>query len=764
MPTLVIVESPTKAKTISKFLGKGFIVESSYGHVRDLPKSKMGVDIEGGTFKPSYRVPTDKTKQVKKLKDLAKRCERIIFATDEDREGEAISWHLIEILGIDPKAAERIVFHEITKHAILEALKTPRNLDINLVDAQQARRVLDRLVGYELSPLLWRKIMRGLSAGRVQSVSMRLIVEREREIEAFEPQEYWTLKADFLPDGIDNTIEGKLHSIDGKVLKKFDLTQKKQLDEIVAALDGATYTITNIASKEVKRNAAAPFTTSKLQQEANTRLGFSSKNTMRIAQQLYEGITVPKEGQVGLITYMRTDSTNMSQKFLTETNDFVQKTYGKEYSLTAPNTFKTKSKGAQEAHEAIRPTDPSRTPDSIKNALTSEQYRLYSLIWRKAVATQMSPARLNKSTIDITANNHTFRTSGQTMVFPGWLTLYPERVNETVLPEVKQDQSVNCKKLSPNQHFTEPPARFNDASLVKILEEHGIGRPSTYAPTIATLEYRGYVERNDNKRLQPQTIAFLVNDLLVEHFPNIVDVSFTANVERQFDTIAEGKLEWPKMISEFYGPFHALIVEKDKSIDRGDISHMREIGIDPKTKKPVYSRIGPYGPFVQLGSKDDEEKPTFASMEKDQSVDSITLEEAMVLLSLPRLVGQDKDGNDIMASKGRFGPYLQSDKKYYSLKELSPYTITLDEALVVIKDKKEADAKKQIHSFDDGNILVLNGPYGEYIKQGKNNFKIPKDTEVEKLTLELCKAIIVEQKKNPKKGRQRKTNAKKKKK
>lgn len=768
MSTLVIVESPTKAKTISKFLGKGYHVESSFGHLRDLPNSKMGVETEKLTFKPTYRISTDKTKQVKKLKELAAKSDKIIFATDEDREGEAISWHLAKILDIDPTKAERIVFHEITKHAIDEALKETRSLDLNLVDAQQARRVLDRLVGYELSPLLWKKIMRGLSAGRVQSVAMRLIVEREREIDAFEPEEYWTMEGLFSPMKIDHEFAGKLYAINDKAIKKFDLNKKEQLDAILSELDSASYKISNIEQKKTKRNPVGPFTTSTLQQDANTRLGFSSKNTMRIAQQLYEGIDLPGEGHVGLITYMRTDSTNMSQKFLKEANDFVHKTYGKEYSIEKPRVFSKKSKGAQEAHEAIRPTHADKTPESIKASLSADQFKIYNLIWKRAMATQMAAAQLNKTAINIKANKYTFRANGQTMIFPGWLTLYPERIKESVLPELKEGDEINCKSLTPSQHFTEPPARFNDASLVKVLEEHGIGRPSTYAATIATLEYRGYVERNEARRLEPQTVAFLVNDLLVEHFPNIVDVDFTAKVEAQFDTIAEGDLEWTSMIREFYVPFHELLLEKDKSIDRADVAHMRELGTDPKTGKPIYSRIGPYGPFVQLGSKDDEEKPKFAAMEPGQTVDKITLEEALVLLTLPRLVGQDKDGNEIMANKGRFGPYVQVDKKYYSLKEHNPYTITLDEALEVIKAKKEADAKKQIHSYEDGKILVLNGPYGVYIKSGKANYKIPKDIDIdlekepEKLTLEMCQKIIEEQKKNPKKRRPRKRAAKKK--
>lgn len=762
--TLVIVESPTKAKTISKFLGKDFIVESSFGHLRDLPKSKMGIDIEGGTFEPDYVISKDRSKQVKKLKDLSKTVDEIIFATDEDREGEAISWHLAYILKVDPAKAKRIVFHEITKHAIEEALANPRHIDQKLVNAQQARRVLDRLVGYELSPFLWKKVARGLSAGRVQSVAVRLCVERERERQAFESEEYWTLEGIFNPltstakEKDENSFIGKLHSIDDKKIKKLDLKNEKQITEIVKELENTEYQISNIEKKETKRTPPPAFTTSTLQQKASHKLGYSAKQTMRLAQQLYEGIKLGSEGETGLITYMRTDSTNLSTKFLNETNLFVKKEFGDEYSLEKPRFYKKKSKGAQEAHEAIRPTDPNKTPESLASHLDPQQLRLYTIIWKRAVATQMSPAKLSKTNIDITAKNYVFRTNGQTMVFAGWLKLYPEQVKNEMLPELTQGEKVKCKELKPEQHFTEPPARYSDATLVKALEEHGIGRPSTYAPTISTIEARGYVERDDNKRLKPLDIAMVVTDLLVNHFSDISNYEFTAKMEENLDNIAEGTKDWQPIISTFYHPFHKNLEEKTEELTKEDTVAMREIGTDPTTGKPIYSRIGRYGPFVQLGSKDDEEKPKFASLVKGQSVETITLEQALKLLSLPKTLGQDKEGNDITVDIGRFGPYVKLKSKYYSIKKQDPYKITLDEALQIIADKKQEEANKIIQEFDGTTIQVLNGRYGPYITNGTKNAKIPKDKKPEELTQQECEKLIEEapEKKYKYKGKKKK--------
>lgn len=762
--TLVIVESPTKAKTISRFLGPQYIVESSFGHVRDLPKSKMGIDLEHGTFEPQYSVSRDKAAHVKQLKDLAQKADDIIFATDEDREGEAISWHLAHIFDVAPEKAKRIVFHEITEHAITEALKNPRHIDLRLVDAQQARRVLDRLVGYELSPFLWKKVARGLSAGRVQSVAVRLVVEREREIQAFKPEEYWTLLGTFTEQKQSNEIKAELNAIDDKKLDKFDLNTKEKIDEVLKHLDVAKYQVTSIEKKSAKRTPPPPFTTSTLQQVSNQKLKYSSKQTMRLAQQLYEGIALGTGGQVGLITYMRTDSNFLSEKFLTETKSFVQAQYGEKFSLESSRIFKTKSKGAQEAHEAIRPTDPTRTPESIAGYLTPQQLKLYALIWKRSVATQMADANLDRTAIDITSTSkpsYNFRANGQTVVFPGWLTLYPEFQKEEVLPDVNEKDIVDCTELKPEQHFTEPPARYSDATLVKVMEEYGIGRPSTYAPTIGTIEARQYVERDDNKRLKPTDIAFLVNALLVEHFQNIVDYGFTAQMEQNLDEIAEGTKDWKPIIATFYAPFHENILKKTDELEKSTLTGTRDLGIDEASGKPISVRIGRFGPFVQKGTKDDEEKPTFASLKKTQSIETITLEDALELFKLPRHLGVTADEKEIVANVGRFGPYIKVGSKYYSLKVDDPYTVTHDRALEIIQEAIDKEAASLIKSFPNSDIVVKIGRYGPYITDGKKNAKIPKGVEPKDLDFETVKQLIDEA---PEKrggwGRKKKTESK----
>jgi len=744
--TLVIVESPTKAKTISRFLGSDYTVESSFGHVRDLPKSKMGIDLEHGTFEPHYMVSKDKSAHVKKLKELAKKSKEIIFATDEDREGEAISWHLAHIFEIDPSEAKRIVFHEITQHAIEEALKNPRHIDLHLVDAQQARRVLDRLVGYELSPFLWKKVARGLSAGRVQSVAVRLIVEREREIQNFKPEEYWTLEGIFQPVKAQGEIKASLVSVDEKKLDKFDLNKKEHVDNILKALDGAKYTVSQIEKKAAKRTPPPPFTTSTLQQVSNQKLKYSSKQTMRLAQQLYEGIALGSGGQVGLITYMRTDSHFLSEKFLKEAQNFVQKQYGDKFTVEKNRVYKNKSKGAQEAHEAVRPTDPSRTPESIAPYLTPQQLKLYTLIWKRSVATQMADAELDRTMVEITSatkpSAYTFRANGQTMIFPGWLALYPEFQKEEVLPEVEEKESLSCKELKPEQHFTEPPARYSDATLVKAMEEYGIGRPSTYAPTIGTIEARKYVERDDNKRLKPNDIAFLVNALLTEHFQNIVDYGFTAQMEENLDQIAEGEKDWKPIIATFYAPFHENVLQKTEELEKADVTGMRELGNDPTSGKPIYVRIGRFGPFVQKGKQEDEEKPTFAPLRKGQSMETITLEDALELFKLPRHLHNPENGEEMVVQIGRFGPYIKVGSKYYSLKVDDPYTVTLERCVEIIKEAQEKEAASILKTFPGTDIIVKVGRYGPYITDGKKNAKIPKGVEPQDLDIETVKDLI----------------------
>ncbi|MFZ2190499.1 MAG: type I DNA topoisomerase [Candidatus Magasanikiibacteriota bacterium] len=742
MPKLVIVESPTKAKTISKFLGSGFVVESSFGHLRDLPKSKMGIDIDGGTFEPDYVIPKDKAAQVKKLKDLAKKSSEIIFATDEDREGEAISWHLTKIFDIDPSQAKRIAFHEITKTAIEDAIKNPRNIDQKLVDAQQARRILDRLVGYELSPMLWKKVARGLSAGRVQSVAVRLVVEKEREIKKFVPEEYWSLGGIFNKINDEQTFLAKLYSVAGKKLDHLDLKKGEEVNKIMADLKTAEYFISEINEREAKRTPPPPFTTSTLQQAGNQKLGYSSKQIMRLAQQLYEGVEIGTGGPVGLITYMRTDSLNLSDKFIDETNIFIKQNFGADYCLDKARRYKNKSKNAQEAHEAIRPTDPNIKPETIKDYLSPQQHKLYSLIWKRAVATQMAVAELNKVSVIISAHTYQFKATGQSVKFPGWLKLYPDSIKEEMLPNLSLKEKINCVELKSEQHFTEPPARYSDATLVKIMEEYGIGRPSTYAPTIATIEARGYVERDDNKKLVPKDIAFVVNDLLVEHFSKIVDYQFTAQLEENLDEIALGTKDWQPIIATFYSEFHENLIQKNDELTKENTVGMRELGTDPKSGKPIYVRIGRFGPYVQKGSKDDEEKPAFASLKKDQSIETVTLADALELFKLPRVLGQDEDGHDIIANVGRYGPYVQVEKKYYSIKEKDPYTIELADALQIIKDAKEVEANKIIKAFTGSTIQVLNGRYGPYITDGTKNAKIPKDKEPSDLTMEECDELI----------------------
>lgn len=597
---LVIVESPTKAKTISKFLGKGFVVKSSFGHVRDLPKSEMGVDTEHN-FIPRYVVPTRARKNATILRKDAEKADTIIFATDEDREGEAISWHLHEIFnkeiktGLDDKELKRIVFHEITEEAIREALEHPRDIDMHLVDAQQARRILDRLVGYELSPLLWKKVARGLSAGRVQSVSLRFIVEREREIQIFTPREYWSIEGLFA-NTKDEAFEARIAKLDGKLLDKFAVSNEAEAKKILDTLANCSYAVTAVKKKTTHRSPAAPYTTSTLQQDANHKLGFSAKQTMMLAQQLYEGIELGSHGSVGLITYMRTDSVNLSDRFVDEARAMLAKQFGSQAIPESMRRYKARSRLAQEAHEAIRPTSALRDPASMKPHLDSNQYKLYDLIWRRALASQMKDVEMETTSVDILgAEHYTFRASGTHIVFEGFMALFPEIERPTTIPELTEGETVTAKHITPKQHFTEPPARFSDATLVKILEEHGIGRPSTYAPTISTLLDRNYVERIEGRKLKPTELAFIVTDLLVEHFPVIVDYDFTAKMEEELDNIAEGKKEWAPVIREFYEPFEKVVKQKMTELVKEETPTDE---VCEKCQKPMVIKFGRFGKFL----------------------------------------------------------------------------------------------------------------------------------------------------------------------
>jgi DNA topoisomerase-1 len=766
---LVIVESPAKAKTIAKYLGKDFQVESSYGHIRDLEKKNMGIDINN-KFAPSYSVSDDKKEVVKKLKKLTKSAETVWLASDEDREGEAIAWHLAEALGLNPVTTNRIVFHEITKKAIEKAIQNPRTIDQNLVNAQQARRILDRLVGFELSPVLWKKVQRGLSAGRVQSVAVRLIVEREKEIHNFKSKDYFRVVAHF------STKEGKIFK--AELNKRFDT--EKEARTFLEACAAHQFSISDKETKPAKKSPAAPFTTSTLQQEASRKLYFSVAQTMSIAQKLYEA---------GHISYMRTDSVNLSDEARTAAQAEISSHYGKEYSK--PRNYSTKSKGAQEAHEAIRPTDMSK--QSV--AGDANQKKLYDLIWKRTLASQMSDAELERTVLKITTPEKglEFVSRGEVIKFEGFLKVYLEGTDdeeqeeqEGMLPNVSEGEGIERKTVVATQRFTQHPPRYTEASLVKKLEELGIGRPSTYAPTISTIITRKYVEKSelegtkrnyvqlklngnlasetlsettgaDKNKLIPTDIGTVVNDFLVEHFEEILSYNFTAKVEEQFDEIARGQEQWEEMIDGFYKDFHPTIEDVEENSDRA--SGERALGTDPKSGKPVVARIGRFGPMIQIGEAEDDEKPKFASLMKGQSITDITLEEALKLFDLPREIGE-YEGKTVVANIGRFGPYVKIGSTFVSMKPKEgddPMTIELDRAIELIEAKREADKNKFIAVFDEEEpkIEVLNGRYGPYIKSGKNNYKIPKDTDPKRLTREACEEIIAAAP-APKKGRGRK--------
>lgn len=788
---LVIVESPAKAKTIEKYLGTGFKVLSSVGHIRSIPKKtsngKPPVDVQND-FETQYEVDPEKKKVITELRKAVKETDTVWLATDEDREGEAIAWHLCEVLKLNPKTTNRIVFHEITKNAIEEAVKNPRTVDMKMVEAQQARQILDRIVGFELSPVVWQKVPGGKSAGRVQSPAVRLLVEREREIGAFEGSSEFKVTAEFYatnsssssgelttsaPSGATSETEEEAETgrlFKAELPKKFKT--EAEATKFLESLKGAAYSVADITKSPSVRNPGAPFTTSTLQQEANSRLGFGSKATMASAQKLY---------QEGKITYMRTDSMNLSGQAIASAKEFITSAYGPEYSQV--RNFKTKSAGAQEAHEAIRPTNMA-----LEKGSTNEyDQKLYNLIRTRALASQMAPAKLEKTTVTITISTakEVFEAKGEVIVFDGFLRVYgANKKEDALLPNLASGDTVATDEVTARQVFKKPPARYTEGSLVKKLEELGIGRPSTYATIINTIQTRGYVERGESEgverdvrqiklaggevkaetvqektgslrgKLVPTPSGELIADFLGEHFTQVVDYKFTANVEEQFDQIASSKLARNAMLKAFYTPFHKLIVASG-GIDRSSVGANREVGIDPKSGKPITARFGRFGPMLQLGSSEDEEKPKFAPMPAGAKIETVTLEQALVAFQLPRTVGQTADGQDIKANIGRFGPYIQVGKLFVSIKPEDPHTITLETALELYAAKLKAEAEKNIADFGDG-IKVLNGRYGPYITDGKKNVKIPKDTDPKTISHEDAKKLISEATAPTRKARHRK--------
>ncbi len=773
---LVIVESPAKAKTISKYLGEDFSVLASYGHVRDLVPKVGAVDTENG-FTMNYQIIERNEKHVKAIVRALKNSDALYLATDPDREGEAISWHLIELLkeqnALGDKPVHRVVFHEITKAAVQDAIDNPRALSSDLVGAQQARRALDYLVGFNLSPLLWKKVQRGLSAGRVQSPALRMIVERELEIEAFKAREYWTIEADVSKD--EQPFVSRLISYAGEKVEQFSFENEAQARDVekavLAAADGKLTAI-SVSKRQRRRNPAAPFTTSTLQQESSRKLGFNTQWTMRVAQKLYEGIELTDEGLVGLISYMRTDSVTLATVAVDEIREVIAERYGSENVPESPRQFKTKTKNAQEAHEAIRPTSAARTPDSLKSVLDEDQFRLYSLIWQRTMACQMVPAVFDTVAIDLAAgpldSGHRLRANGSVLVEPGFMAVYKEGKDDAgtdddgdrLLPGVEEGDIIELDVLRPEQHFTEPPPRFTEASLVKTLEEYGIGRPSTYASIIATLKNREYVEI-DSKRFFPTDIGRIVIGFLTEHFAKYVDYDFTAKLEDDLDAISLGEKHWVPVLEAFWGPFKKLCDEKEASVTREQVAQSRELGTDPKSGKPMTVRMGRYGPFVQIGTKDDEDKPKFAGLRPGQKMNEITMEEALELFKLPRKLGDTPDGLAVSTSVGRFGPYVRYGDKYVSIRgDDDPYTIELPRALELIEEKKLEDANRIIQDFEDDGIQVLNGRYGPYITDKTKNARVPKDREPKSLTLEECKELLAAA---PVRGRRGKKKAGKKK-
>jgi DNA topoisomerase I len=753
---LVIVESPAKAKTIKKYLGKDFEVLASYGHVRDLIPKEGAVDPDAG-FAMQYRVLEKNERHIDAISRALKKAKSLYLATDPDREGEAIAWHLSEILRergeLSNKNVHRVAFYEITRNAIRDAVAQPRGLSSDLVNAQQARRALDYLVGFNLSPLLWKKVRQGLSAGRVQSPALRMICEREEEIQAFKPQEYWTLDGEGEHSGQKFPL--RLTEFRGAKVEQFSFvneTQAREVEQTIQSASHGSLQVFAIERKQRRRNPAPPFTTSTLQQEAARKLGFNARRTMRLAQQLYEGVDVG-EGAVGLITYMRTDSVSLASEAVREIREVASKLYGAHEVAEEPRVYKTKSKNAQEAHEAIRPTSAAIVPADIEGKLDTDLFRLYSLIWKRAVACQMSHAVFDTVAVDMLAGpdgaqRHVLRANGSTLIKPGYIAVYQEDTDDTkaddddhVLPAMKEGDKVALTALNAAQHFTEPPPRYTEASLVKSLEEHGIGRPSTYATIISTLQDREYVEL-DQKRFVPTDIGKIVNRFLTLYFHRWVEYGFTAALEDELDAVSRGEEEWTLPLQKFWKPFIQQVEKTEKNVSREQVAMAREIGTDPESGKPVTVRMGRFGPFVQIGTKDDEEKPRFAGLRPGQKMDNITLADALYLFILPRTLGKTADGEPVITNVGRFGPYVKYGSKYVSLKEDDPYTVSLERALELIRLKQEADAARLINAFPEAGITVLNGRYGPYVTDGKKNAKIPKDRDPKSLTLEECKVMI----------------------
>nr|WP_298725100.1 DNA topoisomerase I [uncultured Steroidobacter sp.] len=758
---LVIVESPAKAKTIKKYLGKNFEVLASYGHVRDLVPKEGAVDPKR-KFAMRYQILDKNEKHVQAIARALKKSDALYLATDPDREGEAISWHLTELLKeqgvLDGKDVHRVVFYEITKNAIKEAIGQPRGISQDLVNAQQARRALDYLVGFNLSPLLWKKAgLPGASAGRVQSPALRMICEREEEILAFKPREYWTIDAD--AEKARQTFAARLIEYRGEKVEQFTVTTEAQATDVRNAIEGAAngkLSVANIDKKQRRRNPAPPFTTSTLQQESARKLGFGAQRTMRLAQQLYEGVDFG-EGAVGLITYMRTDSLNLANEAIADIRQVIGNLYGAEALPDSPRHYKTKSKNAQEAHEAIRPTSAAITPERLAGKIDNDQFKLYSLIWKRAVASQMEAAVYDTVAVDLVpgtsarreGSTAVLRANGSTLVKPGYIAVYkegqddaPEDDNDRILPAMEVGDQVSLVALRPEQHFTEPPPRFSEASLVKALEEHGIGRPSTYASIISTLVNKKYTELV-NRRFVPTDLGKIVNKFLTRNFHHYVEYGFTAKMEDDLDEIADGREAWVPVLERFWSEFKERVDVVDETVTREDVSEARELGNDPVTGKPISVRYGKYGPFVQMGTKDDEEKPKFASLKPTQRMDTITLAEALELFTLPRTLGQTADGHAIRVAIGRFGPYIQyGTKKFASIKDDDPYTIELPRALELIKAKEELDANRTILNFEEAGIQVLNGRFGPYITDKVKNAKIPKERDPKTLTLEECVELL----------------------